>query len=95
MDSLIIWKSVILFLSIYFLSWIILYTFQPSDILGWDNAIGLNNKQRQDLFYYSLVPSSICIVLYLFYTLKIKRKSVKIECSKEAKSLGQCKINRN
>ena len=49
MDPSIIWKSMILFLSIYLFSWLVLYTFQPKDILGWENKIGLNNKQRQDI----------------------------------------------
>ena len=97
MDSLIIWKSLILFISVYFVSWIILFTFHPAGILSWGGGDleTLNNKQRQDLFYYSLIPSSISLFLYLVYSLKIKRKSVNIECSKEAKKLGQCKISRN
>ena len=106
MDSLIIWKSLIIFSFSFFFSWVFFYTFQP-DILSGENLINprtglrdysgsdalLSDVGRHTLLGYSLIAPIIITFLYLTYSLYIVRP-VTIKCSPKAKKMGQCKIIR-
>ena len=106
MDSLIIWKSLIIFVFTFNFFWIIFYTFQPEifepndKIAPNSGARGctgsnclLSDSGRTILFLYSLIPAGVVTFLYIFYSLFFS-KPVIIKCSPKAKKLGQCKIER-
>lgn len=104
MDSLIIWKTLILFFTVYFAFWIIFYTFQPDFLTEEDKAINgsrgtsssdayLSDRGRTTVFLYSLIPAFSAVFLYLLYSYYFV-KTVKIKCSKNSKNLGECKISK-
>ena len=104
MDNLIIWKTTILFLAVYFAFWIIFYTFQPGFLSDEDKAINgnrgydgsdgyLSDRGRTTVFLYSLIPAFSAVFLYLIYSYYFVR-TVKIKCNKNSKNLGQCKISK-
>ena len=104
MDSLIIWKSIILFLFTLYFFWIIFYTFQPDFLEKDDRAQNgtrgcegddcyLSARGRTKVFLYSLIPSGVITFIYIVYSVYFI-KSVTIKCSPKAKKLGQCKIER-
>lgn len=104
MDSLIIWKSLILFLFSFYFFWIIFYTFQPDFMEREDKAQNgsrgcdgddcyLSARGRTTLLLYSLIPAGSITFLYIVYSVYFF-KTVTIKCSPKAKRLGQCKIER-
>ena len=105
MDSLIVWKSLILFLFTFYFFWILFYTFQPGFLDNQDKASNasrgcsgddcyLSARGRTKVFLYSLIPAGSFTLAYIIYCAYFSRKSVTIKCSKKAKKLGQCKIER-
>ena len=105
MDTLIVWKSLILFLFTFYFFWILFYTFQPDFLDNQDKArqglrgcVGddcyLSARGRTKVFLYSLIPAGSFTLAYIVYCVYFSRKSVTIKCSKKAKKLGQCKIQR-
>lgn len=104
MDNLIIWKSLILFFTVYYIFWIIFYTFQPDFLNDEDKAVNgnrgydgsdgyLSDRGRLKVFLYSLIPAFISVFLYLFYSFFLI-KPVKIQCKKGSKNLGECSIKK-
>jgi len=104
MDNLIIWKTLILFFTVYFSFWIIFYTFQPGFLSDEDKAINgnrghngsdgyLSDRGRTTVFLYSLIPAFSAVFLYIVYSYYFVR-TVKIKCNKNSKNLGQCKISK-
>ena len=104
MDGLIIWKSIIIFLFVFFFLWIIFYTFYPGFLGSDDKANGKNRgcegadcnlsaKGRTKLFLATIIPAFSLSILYFLFSYYFT-KSMTINCSKKAKKLGQCKINR-
>ena len=102
MDNLIVWKSLILFLFVFYFFWILFYTFQPEFIQEQDKAQNgnrgcsgddcyLSARGRTKIFLYTLIPAGAFTFVYLIYSTYFV-KTVKIECSKKSKKLGQCKI---
>ena len=106
MDTLIIWKSLVLFIFTMLFFWVIFYTFQPG-FLGEDDKMSpktgesgyndsdaiLNDKGRTKIFLFSLIPGGIAVFLYVVYSFYFIRP-VTIKCSPKAKKMGQCKIIR-
>ena len=104
MDSLIVWKSLIIFLFTMYFFWIIFYTFQPA-FLEPDDKIDpvsggrgysgsdalLSDKGRTTVFLFSLIPAGSVTFLYIIYSFYFV-KPVTIVCSPKAKKLGQCNI---
>ena len=105
MDSLIIWKTILIFLFFFFFLWIIFYTFQPDFLSGDDkgkqggrgNCTGddcyLSAKGRTKIFLATIIPASIVALLYFASSYKFS-KTVTVKCDKNAKKIGQCKIQR-
>lgn len=106
MDTLIIWKSLILFIFTMLFFWVIFYTFQPDFLDGQDKlnpgtgARGysgsdalLSDRGRTTVFLYSLIPAGVFVFVYIAYSLYFIRP-VTIKCSPKAKKMGQCKIVR-
>ena len=107
MDTLIIWKSLIIFLFSMYFFWIIFFTFQPGFLdkkdridpsSGERGCTGsdciLSDRGRTTVFLYSLIPAGVITFLYIIYSLYFTRL-VTIKCSPKAKKLGQCKIIKN
>ena len=104
MDTLIIWKSLILFLFTMYFFWIIFYTFQPTFLnssdkidptTGFRGCTGsdclLSDRGRTTVFLYSLIPTGVITFLYIGYSYYFSR-AVTIKCSPRARKLGQCKL---
>ena len=102
------WKALIVFNFLFFLLWVIFYTYQPdfmkdSDFVtpgsssrGGDGAKDKSDKYLSDpgrslIFLASLLSSLIFIILVVFAVKYFFRRKV-VKCSKNAKSLGQCKF---
>ena len=108
MDSLIIWKSLIIFLITFLVFWVIFYTFQPgflsnSDLAKGSGRLGEKDKRDSDLylsdagrtkvFLWSLIPAAIAVAFFLLYSYFMV-KTVKIQCKKGSTNLGQCSIKK-
>ena len=104
MDSLIIWKSLIIFLMTYLVFWVIFYTFQPGFLSNNDLAINgqrgyngtdgyLSDAGRTKIFLWSLLPATIAVLFFLLYSYFMV-KTVKIKCKKGSTNLGQCSISK-
>lgn len=104
MDSLIVWKSLIIFWFIFYFFWIVFYTFHPEfldpeDFIDPDTGSRpysgsdavLSDRGRTTLFLFSLIPAASFTFAYIIYSVYFV-KTVKIKCSKKSKKLGQCKI---
>ncbi len=104
MDSLIIWKSLIIFLFTMYFFWIIFFTFHP-EFLDNDDKIDpdsgargyagsdalLSDRGRTTVFLYSLIPAGCFTLIYIIYSLYYV-KPVTIVCNPKSNKLGQCKI---
>ena len=108
MDSLIIWKSLIIFLMTYLVFWVIFYTFQPGFLSNSDLAssgtriddnvdrpsdLYLSDAGRTKIFLWSLLPATIAVLFFLLYSYFMV-KTVKIKCKKGSTNLGQCSISK-
>ena len=105
MDGLIIWKTILIFLFLFFFLWIIFYTFQP-DFIGSDDKAKngtrgtctgddcyLSARGRTKIFLATIIPAAVVSLLYFLLSYRFT-KTVTVECKKGAKKLGQCKIHR-
>lgn len=105
MDGLIIWKTILIFLFLFFFLWIIFYTFQP-DFFGEDDKAKngtrgtctgddcyLSARGRTKLFLATIIPAAIVSLIYFVSSYKFS-KTVTVKCDKNAKKIGQCKIQR-
>lgn len=105
MDGLIIWKTILIFLFLFFFLWIIFYTFQPDFLDSDDTAQNgvrgtctgddcyLSAKGRTKIFLATIIPASIVALLYFIISYRYF-KTVTVKCDKNARKLGQCKIHR-
>ena len=107
MDSLIIWKSLIIFLFTMYFFWIIFYSFQPSFLnsddkidpvsgtRGYDGSDALlSDRGRTTIFLFSLIPSRVFYIsIHRLFDYFVN--PVTIVCSPKAKKLGNAILLRN
>lgn len=102
------WKALIVFNFLFFLLWVIFYTYQPdfmkdSDFVtpgsatrGGDGAKDKSDKYLSDpgrsLIFLSSLLSSLIFIILLVFIIKYFTKRKVVKCSKKAKNLGQCKF---
>ncbi len=108
MDFGLYWKALTVFNFLFFLLWVIFYTYQPdfmkdSDFVtpgsvtrGGEGAKGKSDKYLSDpgrsLIFLSSLLSSLIFIILFVFIVNYFYKRKVVKCSKKAKNLGQCKF---
>ena len=108
MDFGLYWKALIVFNFLFFLLWVIFYTYQPdfmkdSDFVapGESTRGGEGVKDRSDkylsdpgrsLIFLASLLSSLIFIILVIFIINYFFKRKVVKCSKNAKNLGQCKF---
>jgi len=108
MESNLFWKSLTFFNFIFFLLWVIFYTYQPdfmsdSDFVtpGSSTRGGAGAKKRSDkylsdpgrsLIFLASLLTALVLVILIVFFIKMFYKRRVTKCSKDAKGPGDCKF---